>query len=97
MPTNRSQLSQPQATCLTKKRGLKSKRPMTNERGENEASSIKVNCTRMSVFFLSHCFFCHSTTKNLFVTDFFEISRISRFMKGLKSASEVGRSILGHF
>jgi len=31
------------------------------------------------------------------VTDFFEISRISRFMKGLKSASEVGKSILGHF
>ena len=33
----------------------------------------------------------------LYVTDFFEISRISRFMKGLKSASEVGKSILGHF
>ena|SRR6218665_801857 len=31
------------------------------------------------------------------VTDFFEISRISRFMKGLKSASEVEKSILGHF
>src|SRR6218665_3319872 len=33
----------------------------------------------------------------LYVTDFFEISRISRFMKGLKSAFEVGKSILGHF
>ena len=33
----------------------------------------------------------------LYVTDFFEISRISRFRKGLKSASEVGKSILGHF
>src|SRR6218665_598900 len=33
----------------------------------------------------------------IYVTDFFEISRISRFMKGLKSASEVGKSILGHF
>src|SRR6218665_2241215 len=31
------------------------------------------------------------------VNDFFEMSRISRFMKGLKSASEVGKSILGHF
>src|SRR6218665_471847 len=30
---------------------------MTNERGENAASSIKANCTRMSDFLLSHCFF----------------------------------------
>ena len=33
----------------------------------------------------------------IYVTDFFEISRKSRFMKGLKSASEVEKSILGHF
>ena len=35
--------------------------------------------------------------QTLYVTDFFEISRISRFMKGLKSASEVGKFILSHF
>src|SRR6218665_3293890 len=42
----------------------------TRYRGENEASSIKANRTRMSVFFLSHCLFFVTALRRIYFSVF---------------------------